>query len=232
MGLVKGFDRTINKQLLLSIPMFEGIGTSTIKDIAKPHHLVSLTHSPAWVLLSSGVWALNFDGTNDYASISHALFTDLDFTTGDFSGICWQYKTTYGGFYFGNCANPMTWGFYIGGDVTEGLVLKTWSGASSQSTISAASIVSSSVWYLAGFSVRDSDPSCRLYLNGIDVTSVLGIYSPRGATGADFAIAKGVGGGGIGNFTGNLCGIRVWNRRLDPREHMEIFNRERHLFGV
>jgi hypothetical protein len=79
----------INTGLLLSIPMFEGVGSSVVADVARPHHPITQVHAPGWTQLASGIWVMDFL-FDDYLSCLGASCTDLNFTTGDFSVTAWH----------------------------------------------------------------------------------------------------------------------------------------------
>ncbi len=73
-----------NQEMLLDLPLREGIGTIT-QDVAKPHHVVNLINTPTWTALDNGLMTLNFNGTTEYMECAGATCTDLDFTSGDYS---------------------------------------------------------------------------------------------------------------------------------------------------
>lgn len=73
-----------NQEMLLDLPLREGIGIVTM-DVAKPHHVVNLINTPTWTALPSGLMTLNFDGTTEYMECKGAVCTDLNFMSGDYS---------------------------------------------------------------------------------------------------------------------------------------------------
>lgn len=73
-----------NQEMLLDLPLREGIGIVTM-DVAKPHHVVNLINTPTWTALPSGLMTLNFDGTTEYMECEGAVCTDLNFMSGDYS---------------------------------------------------------------------------------------------------------------------------------------------------
>ena len=77
-----------NENVLLDLPFMEATGTVT-RDIAKPHHLVSLVNAPTWSTLGSGLGVLTFNGTNEYAQCLNADSADMEFTSGDYSIAGW-----------------------------------------------------------------------------------------------------------------------------------------------
>jgi hypothetical protein len=98
-GLSTGYKMTIafdkidtNFQALMSLPFQEGSGVMT-RDQAKPgRQEVSLVGPPSWMTLASGLSVLEFNGAGDYGYCPAAETTDLDFTSEDYSFLCWLYK--------------------------------------------------------------------------------------------------------------------------------------------
>lgn len=80
--------RNIYDGILLDLPVREGVGTIT-KDLAKPHHPVSLVGAPTWATLPTGLGVLSLNGVNQYLECLAADCADLDFTASDYSIGCW-----------------------------------------------------------------------------------------------------------------------------------------------
>ena len=86
-----GYDnRKVNRQLLLDLPFYEGVGAIT-RDQAKPHHQdIDLVLTPTWDSVASGLGVIKTDGaTNEYLELAGANCADLNFTTGDYSIGVW-----------------------------------------------------------------------------------------------------------------------------------------------
>ena len=232
----KGYDRGLGKDCLLDLPMFEGIGAASLMDVAKPHHLVTQTHAPTWVRLSSGLYVLSFTSTDpDFLWCAAASCTDLNFiSTASFSVACWAYVSLSLG---ANVTMPfMMRGLYgtdgwvfgpknIGGG---GKSFILYDGKNQQGAYSSTTSYSLNTWMLFGASKVGT--SARLYVNGVDVTLGNDGISP---TSANRKLYLGIQNDETtGPFGGMMGRPRIWNRALSPAEHVEIFNRERHLFGV
>ena len=116
--------------LVLHLPLDDGSGSAVAADVSGNGHdgtLINMDPNTDWVSGLVGL-ALDFDGTNDYVSVSdHA---DLDFGTGDFSVALWVYKrsptanydNSYGVSKWSTAANPGTneWCLLVGsGYATE-----------------------------------------------------------------------------------------------------------------
>jgi hypothetical protein len=220
------------QNLLFSLPMREGTGTAVTADVAKPHHPVTQVHAPAWTQLSpSGLWVLGLDGANDHLTCAAASCADLNFTSSDFSLAAWVLYDTLPGtatiFYRGKYQTD-GWSFYMTSG--WGLVCTTnQAGASQASYSSLAWLPAAGSWFLA--SIARSGTSVRVYIDGRDRTSTAATHSDPTTASRTFYV--GVSNGGASGFLdGLLWGPRIWSRALSPAEHMELFNRERGLFGV
>jgi len=213
----------LNRGLVFALPMFEGSGTASVLDCARPHHPVTQTHAPSWTQLASGHWCMGFDGASDYLTSLAANTSDMDFTTGEFSMSIWHYahsvdtkalisrgtaalKTGWNWEYVGNALR-----FYTSGvDFAEG-------GART-----------ANVWQLVSLS-RTGATTMAMYRNGADETSDSSIGNITSSVG-NFCI--GVHPELIFPFDGLLALPRIWNRALSASEHKELFERSRGLFGV
>lgn len=236
----RGIDNSLlYDDLLLSLPFEEGSGTIRTQDVAKPHHLVTQIHAPVWTTLASGLQVLDFDGANDYMECQAADCADLDFTAGDFSIACWcywegatggvadilmgRYELSVSGWelYFDESDPLITLNLRVhhagdpAGDRTSGYSLG-WTKDN---------------WWLAGISRSGAYPS--MYRNGLGVDmaySAGGIANP--ATCAEDLVIGVRYTKNINFYDGKMWNPRIWDRKLESWEHMEIFNRERALFGV
>ncbi len=222
----------LNQGLLLSLPMFEGTGTATVRDVARPHHPVGMTHSPAWGTLASGQTYLDLDGANDYLQCAAASCTDLDFTTGDFSGCVWATQTTNNGYQHLMCRGTLAtdgWLFRYYAHATAGYIqfCSSQAGASQNSRYTGA--LTNGAWVCCGFS--RSGASVRIYMNGADATTVAGSHV-NPATSARKLLLGIYDDEATLALDGSMWNPRIWNRALSPSEHMGIFKRERHLLGV
>lgn len=220
------------RNLLFHLPMFEGSGVP--RDVSNRHHPMTMTGAPAWSQLSRGIWVMNFNKTHpDYLSITAANSVDMDFTSGAFSYCTWIYFTTMTALkeIIPVChgASP-TAGWII--DFTSDGTGYVYTYSQNVSTNTGVPVVTASTWYLLGIS--RSGTSIRLYVNGRDVvrnaashndltsaaayTFLFGCYNTLDPTNY--------------GLDGKMGGIRIWSRALKPWEHLQIFNQERHLFGV
>jgi hypothetical protein len=100
-------------------------------------------------------------------------------------------------------------------------------------TASSLAVVPTGVWCFLSLSYRSQ--YFRFYINGVDFTNVSYVdsVSQDVTNGAAFHLMNRYDSDNGFGFKGYVWGFRWWSgRALAPAEHMAIFNRERHLFGV
>lgn len=225
--------------LLLDLPMAEGTGTATTRDVAKPHHVITLTHSPAWAQLPSGQQVLSLDGANDYLSAPGASTTDLDFTTGDFTICCWTYwEGDSSDIIVGRYELDVSgWEvYYDDGDPLRTLSLRLSHGGVPARTGCYSYGWTKSNWWLMGISKSGGYPGVYplMYRNGWAVEmnySAGGFLTAPGTCNKDLFI--GCNNGHTANhFNGKLGGLRIWNRALAPEEHRRLWDQDKHFFGL
>ena len=235
MSIVKSYDRGVQKQCRLDLRTFESTGL-TVKSIAKPHQTftlgVGIDHIPTWQQLSSGVWALLYNRANgDLISLPAAQATDLNFTSSDFSGFVWcKFEANQNGFFMGNLeSSGLTsgWGWYFIGTAVR---LCTSNAASGFGMYDLAWTYESTRWHSFAFS--KSGTAAAGYIDGRPAPGSGSVRNPVVTSPYDFSIGRYGHTWATLGLDASLCLHRVWNRVLSPVEHMEIFNRERHLFGV
>ena len=219
--------------LVLSLPFREGTGTVLTHDVAKPRHPCSMGATPAWTQLASGIWVLNFvraDG--DYISVPNASAADLNFVTATpFSGAVWVNQThVANNRYFLGKHHPGLdgWCTYIGDTNPARYAVSTQNNGTPALTY-VNSAITAGIWYLLGFS--RSGASVRLYINGVDATGNAENHTTiTSANGHNFYV--GSSDAGANGYNGYLGWPRIWSRALAPAEHRQIWDAERHLFGV
>lgn len=212
-------------QLVFSLPMREGTGTAVVADVARPHHPVTQVHAPVWTQLPSGIWVMDFDGTNDYLQCPAASSVDLNFTGGDFSAAVWAYKDAQAGCLF--CRGIQNGDGWILSSGNSQPFMETCQVGTRQSSY--GPVFSLSTWALISFS--RSGTSVRLYHNGWDGTSTAGVHTNPLTSARNLYIGE-YNTLGVVPFNGRLWNPRIWGRALSPAEHRQLFLRERHLFNV
>ena len=85
----------INRNILLDLPIREGIGTRT-HSVARTKPPVTLVSAPVWTTLASGLGCLTLDGAADYLWSSAGDTANLDFTSNEYSIAAWIYLASGG----------------------------------------------------------------------------------------------------------------------------------------
>lgn len=236
----RGFDKeAINSQLLFGLTLEEMIGgnLAVIHDRAKPHHTCTLHGATiGWGSLASGIPYLDLTAiTPDWVDCPAADTADLNFIAGDFSLIAWINIDSLAIFrqvlMRGSSANAAAdggWDFYIRD--TGALRIATWQAwGVEQTSATPAAVITTGIWYLIG--ATRSGASIRLYVNGLDLTSIIGVHVNPASVNLKLHI--GIDNVEVNNpLDGKLALPRIWGRKLSAEEMHEIWDRERVLFNV
>ena len=235
-----GYDnKSINHQMLLDLPFLEGIGAIT-HDQSKVHHEdVDLVLTPTWDSVASGLGVITTDGaTNEYLELAGASSTNLNFITGDYSIGVWikwddgadDDQTVIARYV--DSANGWELYLYDGGGADRTLTMRHHhAGGATTRTASYSVDWAYDTWWLIGIS--RSGISAPHYRNGVPImttTSAGGLIDPETCA-ADLVI-------GIretkdaNRFCGSRWRPRIWDRALSASEWLQIFETERHWFGV
>lgn len=228
MTMARSLDKdTLGHGLLLDLPFYEGTGAAVVRDIARPHHVVSQSNAPTWTQLPSGQWVMTFNGVNEYLSATGASTTDLDFTTGDFSIAMWAYIEAM------DSAMILAGRYELDASGWE-LYSFDWKlclrfSQAGGHTGCYGEDYSPDVWQLMGVSRTGAYP--RFWRDGREMQAGYeagGMTDPV-ASAQDLVI--GVRYSKNANYlNGKIGGLRIWNRALEPYEHRRIFHEERHLY--
>ena len=237
-----GYDnKSINHQILLDIPFLEGAGPIT-RDQAKPHHEdIDMINTPTWDTLPSGLGVLELDGTNQYLELANADSLDLDFITTDYSIGCWinwvhnpanddqiiigRYEVDVSG-----------WELYLYDDPNFYLTLRHHHAGTCPSPPDCRTACYSAgwtqgTWHFIGIS--RSGVAQIHYRNGVVLPtscSAGGLTDPESCA-QDLVIGTRF--NKVTNFFKNqMQGLRVWDRSLSASEWLQLFEHERHWFGV
>jgi hypothetical protein len=224
---MRGYDKQSLYLLgdVLDLPLSEGDG-AVAYSVSKNHIITTLHGGPLW----AGVGILLDSGNPDWLDAPQADTTDLDFVSLDFSLAAWialldmsidRYLMVRG------LANTDGWLFFV--QSTGRIGLATCQAGATQATYSAAGDVVVSTLALIGASRAGT--SVRLYKNGLDVTDAPDTHVDPLTAARELHI--GILDDETNNpWHGGVYMPRAWNRKLEPWEHMEIFNAERHIFGL
>lgn len=216
----------LNHGLVFSLPMFEGSGSASVIDASRLHHPVTQVHAPVWTQLASGIYVLDFDGSNDYLAIPGASSPGLNFTTQDFSACAWVNKDDTNTRYVISRGVPGTRGWDMYGITGSATVVRLNNGY----TITSGSGPTPGTWGLMGFSRVGA--SVRVYFNGSDSTSSAGSHPDAVTSPTDEHRIGCRSDSATTLFGGLMWNPRIWARSLSAAEHRMMFERERGLFGV
>lgn len=203
-----------------------------IDDICINGETYSLKPPVTPATLASGLGVLEFKGLSEYLQLLAASCADLDFTSEDYSIGCWfnaesggaDDKTLIGRF----LVNDSGWELYH--YINEILTLRHHhaAGASSHSACYSAGWAFGT-WHFMG--VSRSGASAIFYRNGVALTTTCngGLIDPETCN-QNLYIGNDT--TGVNLYKGKLWRPRVWGRALSASEWAQIFERERHWFGV
>lgn len=235
-----GYDKiSLHHSILLDLPFREATGAIT-HDVAKPHHIVTLTNTPTWGEIAlSGLGVIELNGTDEYLQIPAADSQDLDFV-GDFTLATWIYPVYTAQAMVIMCRNGTDvcgWCMYLYDNPTLGTLLSFRTNQAADHTECYAAGFPDSVWQLVGFSRDSAGETAICYKDGEALTTVfdgIPLLDPIVCVGL---IAKklliGVQDGEDGNwFKGKMWRPRAWNRKLSALEWKELYDMERHWFGL
>jgi len=225
--------------MLLDLPFREATGLIT-HDVAKPHHIASLAgHAPVWgEVVLSGLGVLEFNGASQYLEIPAVDTVDLDFT-GDFTLAAWIYPVYPVGqpmvIMCRNTTDGCGWCMYLYDNPIEGTLLSLRTNQTGDHTECYAAGFPDSEWQLVGFSRDSVGQTAICYKNGKPITTVFNgipLLDPIACVVAN-KLLIGVQEGEISAFyEGKMRRPRACPRKLSDDEWAQIFDYERHWFGV
>lgn len=225
-----GYDKlSLNHELLLGLTFEEMIGTVTY-DRAKPAHPCTLHNAPTWGSLASGLPYLDFNSaTPHWLDCPVAATGDLDFTSEAFSQAIWINRDTGVLSHIISRVDVASEGWYWYIDIAGAVLFYTVNAGGSQITTTYVNEIIVGNWYLIG--ITRSVGSVRIFKNGKDVTYSADTHEDPSSVNEELHI--GIARDETSNpFDGKIALPRIWGRQLAEWEMLEIFNIERHWFGV
>ena len=244
---MKGYDDLpMNADILLDLPFYEGTETIT-HDVGKPHHILT-QHDPGggsftWGSLATGCPYLEFvaigAGVTDgvYLDCPAADTADLNFIAGDYSiggWINWGAGTNQSEIIIGRYATQVD-----GWDIYLNAVSNTLSHRHHHSSLGAGNLKSecfSSGWTpgtWSFFGVSRSGLYPVHYRNGVALTMNYGVAAMLDPDTANRDLVVGCRDTKDANwYYDKMCKLRVWDRSLAQDDWLQIFEIERHWFGV
>lgn len=233
-----GFDKySINHQLLFG-PTFEEMVRLLAHDRAKPAHPLTLTGTPpTWHSLPSGFPYIQLDGAADFLECPAAAVGDLEFTAEDFSLAIWLNADTLG--LGSNCVLGINetdvsgWLWFMTQNAPAGNYLSLRTNQNGAHTDCYASGFAVNRWMLLGI-VRVG-AAAQMYRDGqpkLTTHGIGGLDDPVDPAGTQKLLIGVQFDEATRFFDGGLALPRIWNRALSASEMRQIFELERHWFGV
>lgn len=174
--------------------------------------------------------SINFDGSNDYASISNY---DLDNQTG-LSIFAYIYPNTVTGFRWiinkRNNTGDAQWQI----NIVDNILYSTIFGGSSAGIGTVSSSIVNNAWYHVGFStIGTTNGNLTLYVNGTPRHSLL-LTGNRKTGSRDVIIGTDAWSGfpGFALYNGRIASTQIYNRALSATEVLQNFNATRARFGI
>ena len=195
-----------------------------------------------WKRLPSGLWCLDFDGTDDNGDCGDAdvfSFTDGAGTDKPFTMLVWIKPDVpwASGDIISKRLSTTTLEYFLtfSSNGTAYLRLYNSGGTINNLTKTLDDAIEEGKWVLMGATYDGSEvhTGLILYKNGLvaDATGAeTGTYTGMGNSSAPLTI--GARSGGAPYFDGGIALPRIYNRALSALEIQNHFNREKHLFGV
>ena len=226
----RGYDNyRPNQALVLDLQFREYTGAATL-DYAKGYRTpLVLVDAPAWTLLANDLTYLVFANNDAIYSLA-ADSTDLNFTSGSFSGAAWVSPSAYGNRYVLDKSTATAgWAFWIVGTSPYLGFTTANAGPATQTTYGGANLALN-VWQFIGFT--RSGAAARLFINGRDVTTTPATHiNPATAAAVNTYVGAAVG-AAAGWINGGLWRPRVWKRQLAAWEMLALYETERLSIGV
>jgi hypothetical protein len=195
-------------------------GTSTWFDLSSSNKNATLTNGPTLSTANGG--SVQFDGTNDYATINQTLTTPITVT-----GFVKYNDQSQGNNTWINSYPHTTLVVSLnrlgGGQIY--VYIGNGSGWQGQPGIISSTNMSANTWYHLAYVSNGS--SSTLYLNGVNVGS--SVYSPSGWGSKYYLGWIEVASGEY--LDGNIGNTQVYNRALSPAEIMQNFYAQGPRFG-
>jgi len=226
----------INHDLLLFVPYREMTGQVPM-DRAKPHHPLTghnLTWASGGVMTPSNIPTCVFDGGTSYIDSPAADTADLNFTTGDYSiGLWFSYQVTgVSQILIGRYGIDLDgWELYVY-DVNGTLNLRHSHSSLAPTHTGCYSVGwPTSQWHFAGISRSGAYP--LHYRNGapVEMAYDVGGLSDPDTCNRDLVIGVRYTKNATW-YSGYQALLRVWGRALEEWEFKQIWEMERHWFGV
>ena len=214
----------LNANKVLDLPGFEGAGT-IIHDVSKYHNNGTL-NLPTWSQLGSGLWCLNFDGTDDYVNCGN---DESLRSVAELSVEFWINIATYAaGQYMIAGRGVGIWEIGITGTDWSSKIDVRVGGAAAYSNNTFAGGYDK--WTHVAFTFNDATNTLIQYMDASAVYTNAAYAGVLPASANDLEIGQRI--GGSYKTKGYIALVRVYNRVLSAFEIQSHYNHEGSLFGL
>ena len=217
---------------VLALPMQEGAGAIAhdISGFGNDGIFGAGAAAPSWVRLPSGLWYLDFDGTDDSVSCG----TDASLRTQNVTVECWLYVPTLPSaikYIMGNGHRQNGWkGYTLTIEANNKPSFLIAADASFQG-LTAGNVILVDTWYHV-VGATDAD-YLYIYVNGLQAAAPIGRTITTMTWAYEFNLGEQpVPGYRIYDFNGGIALPRVYNRALSAAEISNNYNRAKHYFSV
>ncbi len=194
-----------------------------------PYGNIGTITGAVWKRLPSGLWCLDFDGQDDYVHIAYnsLLNPSTQITLG-----CWAKvpdvvgtKHLFQMWKSDTDVLDKAYLFRINGDEVD-CYLRHSDDSAETGTITTTSPISADVWTQI-FAISDNE-NLKLYVNSDELVSIAYTFNIHTST-LDLKIFR----YGSATFNeGHIALPRIYNRALSALEIQNLYQREKHLFGI
>jgi len=209
---------------VLWLPGQDDAYSSTIKDRSGNGNHGTITGA-TWVKLSSGLWVNSFNGVGDIITVTDSNSLDI---TGAITLMAWIHPTGWGGEALGRVFDKGHTTAYMLHIAEENARL----GAYIQNVVMVSNIncISLNMWQLITLTLNSAGTLCSFYVNATAKGTAFPNKTPT-ANATNLGIGNRTSDGARG-FQGYQIMHRIFNKEYTNGETANIFNQERHLFGV
>ena len=202
---------------------------TTLHDFSRYRSDGTIT-TASWTQLPSQLWALEFNQANPDHVVIPDTFTQLDFTSEDFSIIIVVNADDFAGEGMLICRGQLaTSGYRLQLRNVGRLDFFTSQNLAEQYSRTSNGSLVIGTWYTLGLSRHGV--SVRLYINGVDSTSTVGLHFSPTTNSRDFTIGT-YDDLAVDTFDGKIALLHVFNYALSPAQHRAIYHSTKWLFGV
>tara|TARA_Y100000310_G_scaffold16579_1_gene16526 strand:- start:13999 stop:14673 length:675 start_codon:yes stop_codon:yes gene_type:complete len=223
LGLARGLVLDVANQLGGASP-----STATLKDWSRHGNDGTIT-DVTWTQLPSGLWVMNFDGTNDYVTISHALSLANDYVSAE----AWVRVDGGAGLdraiMHKGCTSGAAGDWQLVVDSNDKFHFYAKATGVWSINLPATDVYTAGVWYYL-CATYGSDNTARLYIDGVlDDTDATGTGAiVKGTVDANIGVVQNL----AFDFTGIIALARIYNYVRTPAQIRACYHNTRWMFEV